>query len=271
MRSDINGTRSNARVGIMPDGNHATRKPLFYAGVVLLALGVTLGCAQAPESESAGNKMPPDQEFSGFLDDYSALKPNAKLEGEALTYVNPDEMKSLQQYVAMIVDPVEVYVASDADDSLIPERGREAVANYFHHALVGAVSDVYPVVDTPGPLVLRLRAAVVGIDTGDEVAPIEAPFETENPFPVAILIDKVGVEIELVDSDTGERIAAAVDKTNLGAGAEVGTANFSRIERFAQAKEAFDGWAGTLRDFLDAQHELTEEDAERASQAYTPY
>jgi len=215
--------------------------------------------------------MSPDQEFSGFLGDYSALEPNASLEGDALTYVNPDQMMGLRQYVAMIVDPVEVYVASDADESLIPERGREAVANYFHHALVGALSDVYPVVDTPGPLVLRLRSAVVGVDTGGEVAPIEAPFETESPFPVAIVIDKVGVEIELVDSETGVRIAAAVDRTNLGEGAEVGSENFSRLERFEQAKEAFDGWAATLRDFLDAEHELSEEDVERAYQAYQPY
>ena len=231
---------------------------------------VVVACEQ--RSEPGVKRMQTGQQFSGFLGDYTGLEPNPNLEGEALTYVNPDEMKGLRSYVAIIVDPVEVYVATDADDSLIPQRAREAVANYFKHALVGALSDLYPVVDSPGPLVLRLRAAVVGVDLGGDVAPMDkALADASNPLQRAIVIDEVGVELELVDSETGERIAAAVDKMNLGAGAEVGAENFSRLERFNEAKEAFDGWAERVRDFLDAEHQLTGEDAERASQSYRPY
>ena len=236
--------------------------------VALLMLSAVVGCSQAPKSTS--KKLQPGQEFSGFLGDYSGLTPNPALEGEVLTYVNPDKMKSLKRYVAMIVDPVEVYVVSDADESLIPERAREVVANYFRHALVGAVADAFPVVDSPGPLVLRLRSAIVGIDSG-EVAPLELPAATEKPLERAIVLEEVGVEIELLDSETGERIAAAVDRENLGAGTEVGAENFSRLERFNQAKEAFDEWAERVRAFLDAEHELTGEDAERADKAYSPY
>jgi hypothetical protein len=84
-------------------------------------------------------------------------------------------------------------------------------------------------------------------------------------------LEKVSVEMELVDSETGERIAAAVDKATLGAGAEVGSENFSRLERFNEAKSAFDQWAGRVREFLDSEHELSGEDAERALQSYRPY
>jgi hypothetical protein len=77
--------------------------------------------------------------------------------------------------------------------------------------------------------------------------------------------------MELVDSQTGDRIAAAVDKTNLGAGAEIGAVNFSRDEKFAAAKEAFDEWAGRLRAFLDSAHELKGEDLDRAEKSYKPY
>jgi hypothetical protein len=247
----------------------------------LFALAALIGCSTEPkppteskpvsESKPALKKLQPGSQFSGFLQDYSKLKPNAKLGGEALTYVNPDKMKSLHRYVAMIVDPVEVYVATDADASLIPERGREAVAKYFEHALVDAVSDAFPVVESPGPLVLRLRAAVVGIDLGGAVAPIDSPAMTAKPLERAIVLEKVGVEIELVDSETGERIAAAVDKSTLGMGAEVGSENFSRIERFNEAKRAFDQWAARVREFLDSEHELNVEDAQRAVQSYQPY
>src|SRR4051812_21615670 len=72
------------------------------------------------------DKLPAGQQFSGFLKDYGALKPSAELGGEALTYVNPDEMKSLRPYVVIIVDPAEVYVSTHAEDSQIPVRAREA-------------------------------------------------------------------------------------------------------------------------------------------------
>ena len=234
------------------------------------------GCTQEPtkpamESKSALKRVEPGKEFSGFLQDYSKFKPNEKLGGDALTFVNPDKMKSLHRYVAIIVDPVQVYVSTAADASLIPDSGRGAVAKYFEHALVEAVSDAFPVVDSPGPLVLRLRAALVGIDLGGKVAPLNDPAMVAKPMDRAIVLEKVSVEMELVDSETGERIAAAVDKATLGAGAEVGAENFSRIERYNEAKMALDQWAGRVREFLDSEHELTGEDAERALKSYQPY
>jgi len=243
-------------------------KSIWRLALALFTVAAGIGYGQT--SMTTVKQLEPGQRHSGFLGDYSQLKPNAALEGEALSYVNPDRMKSLKRYVAMIVNPVEVYVASSADESMIPDRAAEVVANYFHHALVGAVSDAFPVVDSPGPLVLRLRAAIVGVDLGGEVAPLNAPAATERPLERAVVLEKVGVEMELVDSETGERIAAAVDGTNLGEGAEVGSENFSRVERFQDAKEALDEWAQRLREFLDSEHELTGEDADRADRAYIP-
>ena len=98
----------------------------------------------------------------------------------------------------------------------------------------------------------------------------DAPADAK-PFERALNIGKVGVEMELVDSKTGERIAAMVDRTNLGAGAEVGAANFSRVQKFAAAREAFDEWASRVRTFLDSEHELKGEDAQRADKSYQPY
>jgi uncharacterized protein DUF3313 len=79
------------------------------------------------------------KEFAGFLKDYSNLKPNPNLDGNALTFVNADEQKNLHKYIAMIVDPVQVYLTSDADESKLPEKARGVGARYFHSALVGAV------------------------------------------------------------------------------------------------------------------------------------
>jgi hypothetical protein len=77
--------------------------------------------------------------------------------------------------------------------------------------------------------------------------------------------------MELVDSQTGEQIASMVDRENLGSGAEIGAVNFSRGEKWAAAREAFDGWARRVRDFLDSADELSPEDAKRADESYRPY
>jgi hypothetical protein len=237
--------------------------------LAILCCFVVPGCSVAPKSGL--KRVPEGQQNSGFLKDYSSLKANPKLDGDALTFVNDESAKNLKRYVAIIVDPVEVYVSTRADESQLPERARETVAIYFRHALETAVGDAYPIVDSQGPLVLRLRSALVGVDTGGEVAQIDDPSLTAKPLPRAIVLEKVAVEMELVDSVTGERVAAMVDHKKIGEGAEVGAENFSRVARFNQAKLAFDEWAQRVRAFLDVEHELTGEDAERTEKSYHPY
>jgi len=241
--------------------------------LAVVFLAMTMGCSKATEppagTKPAWKKIAAGQEFSGFLKDYGALKPNPNVEN-ALTYVNTDAQKNLRSYFAIVIDPIDVYIATDADEAKISEASRKALTNYFAHALTRAVYDAFPVVEAPGPLTLRLRAALVGVDVGGTVPAGDLPADIK-PFERALNIGKVGVEMELLDSETGERIAAMVDRTNLGTGAEVGAEYFSRHQRFAAAKEAFDEWASRVRQFLDSAHELTGQDAERADKAYQPY
>jgi hypothetical protein len=240
---------------------------------------VMFGCTQqqAPPKEQSKEsadppvkKIPAGQEYSGFLKDYSNLKANPNLDGDARTYVSADARKNLRSYFAIIVDPITVYVATDADEAKVNEESRKTLTSYFQHALTQAVSDAFPPVDEPGPLTLRLRAALVGVDVGGNVASSDMPSDAK-PLERTLNIGKVGVEMELVDSVTGERIAAMVDRSNLGAGAEVGAVNFSKVEKFAAAREAFDEWASRVRSFLDSAHELKGEDADRADKSYKPY
>jgi hypothetical protein len=241
--------------------------------LILIALLIlaAAGCSKPGATSGGVKKMPANQEYSGFLKDYSKLASNPNLEGAVKTFVSTDAQKNLHKYVAVIVDPVEVILASDADDSKLPEKTRAAVANYFRAALVKAVSDAFPPVDQPGPLVLRLRAAVIGVDAGGAVAASDKPEDPNDAVEHAANISKVGVEIELVDSVTGEQIAAAVDREPLGQDASVGAANISRHEKSIAARHAFDEWAMRIRTFLNHAHELKGEDAKRAEESYQPY
>jgi hypothetical protein len=231
---------------------------------VVPILVISAACSRAPKPAGV-RTMPAGKEFSGFLSDYSRLKPNPKFE-TTLSYVREDPQKNVHKYVAIIVEPVAVYVATDLDPGSLPDRGRTALANYFQQAITGAVADAFPIVLEKGPLVLRLRSAVIGVDVGP---PPDA--RGGDALERTINLGKVGVEMELVDSETGEQIAAAIDRQNLGEGAVVGSANFTREEKFRAATEAFDGWAARLRDFLDAAHELSPEDVARVKETYRPY
>jgi hypothetical protein len=258
---------------------HSLKYTFGCCGLLLLAFMFT-GCskrAQTVEQEKSRadtgttvqvHQIPAGKEFAGFLGDYSKLKPNTEIEGNALSYVRADALKNLHKYIAVIVEPVQVYVASDADISKFTPHARGALAGYFRGALTAAVADAFPVVDEKGPLVLRLRSAIVGVDIGGETAEADRAADGSEALARALNIGKVGVEMELLDSETGEQIAAMVDRENLGEGAEVGSAKFSRYDKYMAARQAFDGWAGRVRLFLDSAHELSGEDAARADKSY---
>ncbi len=220
-----------------------------------------------PTTKPAFKTVAADQEFAGFLSTYANLKSNPNFENTK-SYVTSDPAKNIHRYIAVIVDPPEVYVSTNIDQNAISERGVAALREYFQNAITNSVADAFPVVQSSGPLVLRLRSAIVGVDVG---SPSASDSTDRNALQRHLNIGKVGVEVELLDSETGEQIAAAVDRENLGKGAEVGSVSFSREEKFRAATEAFDEWAARLREFLDSAHELSPQDVERVEATNFPY
>jgi len=234
------------------------------AGVLLFAAASS--CSR-PAGTTRAQKIAAGQEYSGFLSTYANLKPNTTLE-QMKSYVTTDPAKDIHRYVAVIIDPPVVYVSTNADESAIPDRGVAALREYFQDAITDAVSDAFPVVQSSGPLVLRLRSAIVGVDV-DQLT--QGDPSNNNSLERALNIGKVRVEVELVDSETGEQIAAATDRQNLGEGAVVGSVSFSREQKFRAATQAFDGWAARLRQFLDSADELSPEDVKHIEATNFPY
>jgi hypothetical protein len=202
----------------------------------LAAVLMTLFSCSRPASQQSVRRMPAGQEFSGYLSTYANLKANPEFDS-TVSYVSQDPVKNIHKYVAVI-------------------------------AITDAVEDAFPIVQTSGPLVLRLRSAIVGVDVGQAVP---ADQKDEKSLERPINIGKVGVEMEFVDSEQGQQIAAAVDRQSLGEGVMVGSANFSHEEKFRAATQAFDGWAKRLREFLDAAHQLSPDDVARAEKTNFPY
>jgi hypothetical protein len=233
----------------------------------LTAALMTVSSCSRPANETSVKKMRPGEQFSGFLTTYANLKPSSEFEN-TVSFVSRDPAKNVHKYVAVIVEPPVVYLATEADEKALPDRGRTALAEYFQHALTESVEDAFPIVQTSGPLVLRLRSAIIGVDVGPQTSTDQ---KDEKSLDHAINMGKVGVEVEFVDSETGEQIAAAVDRQKLGEGVMVGSTTFSHEEKFRAATEAFDGWAKRLRSFMDSAHELSKDDIARAEGTNFPY
>ncbi|HRK35605.1 MAG TPA: DUF3313 domain-containing protein [Candidatus Hydrogenedentes bacterium] len=204
---------------------------------VLLAYGIA-GCA----STSQARKV----ETSGFLGDYSALRMGT---GEQAQLVYIDPSAKFKKYTKILMDPIVVY-AADPDSGLhkIPAEELKSIIDYLDATVREQLMFDYAFVDKPEPDAMRLRIAITEAK-GARV--LLSAASTVTPAGLALNGIKKGVtgastgvgeascEMEILDSVTNRRLAAAVD-SRVG-----GKANsFSKWEG---VKDAYDFWAQRLR------------------------
>ena len=191
--------------------NWATRRCLRGALGLLLLLGCSRG---RPEHASFGP--------SGFLGDYSELRPGGK--GRArLVYLDP--AVDFSPYERVILDPVVVWKSDDERFAGISPAQREALAREFQAELERAFAQEFAIGGGDAePGTLRARNALT--------AAIAAPGSSDPES-----LQYVEVELELLDAATNRRLAAAVDSTGARPAAERGAA------QALDAKAAFSEWA----------------------------
>jgi len=178
-------------------------------GRAMIALGVLAafaGCA-AKQTRSAAP--------SGFLRDYSQLHKGK--EGQALlVYVNPSA--HFAQYSKVLIEPVTIW--HSAATSSIPTDEAQLLADELDDALRLALDEDFKVVEAPGPGVLRVRAAITEAEgswhVDDHVAgrfdPNLRAVKAEPSSATRDFVGEAGVEAEVLDGVSGERLLAAVDR-----------------------------------------------------------
>jgi hypothetical protein len=214
-------------------------------GVVLLAAGcVTQGAAPLPPS--------------GFLTDDDDLAPGAR-GGASLAWKHPDF--DLGAYDRLMLDPLEIRFAPDADGADVPPEQVVVLAAYFRRAVVDALGDAYPVVTAPGPGVLRVRTALTNVkpsrpalDTATNVPPARAvDLAASLVTGRHLFVGEAAIEAEFLDAQggprQGERMLAIVDR-RAGGKTPAGV-----LDPWDDAESAFDHWAALLRERLDRAHE----------------
>ncbi|MFO1372304.1 MAG: DUF3313 domain-containing protein [Candidatus Competibacteraceae bacterium] len=223
------------------------------------------GCASQPTT--AESYKP-----SGFLSDYSQLQPAPDGSG-AQVYFKPGF--NLKDYNRVLLDPIKVWYRNDAEYKGIDPNELKTLTDYFHQALVKALEPAYPLVNKPGPGVLRIRTAVTELtptNTGMSVVTLVVPYAAVADVASgggtgsAPYLGDAAIEAEFRDSRSNELLAAYVDKRvgkkydvdmkeGVGSAVSKGVDSYSRAySTWGYAQQAFDYWAQKLRRRLDEAH-----------------
>ncbi len=178
---------------------------------------------------------------TGFLTDYSRLR---KESNTTLRHINK---QALANYSNFIVDPVKVHFHHGAKaiehrtEGKLTQQQLTDKTNYFHTMIVKAVEDSgNRVVYQPAAGVARLRIAITDIQKSDLI----------SLMPTAKVIGGTGIggasmEAEIVDSITGEQVAAIVESRK---GTRIPLANLGDWDA---ARQVIKDWAKSLQKRLE--------------------
>ncbi len=208
---------------------------------LLMAMVMFLGgCAQTQQTRSV--------EQSGFLGDYSMLREGEKDEAR-LVYMNPKA--NWVAYKKVMIDPVTIWLGKDSDLKKLSPEERQRLANELWAKLTEALRPDYEIVQLPGPGVLRFQAAITdaeasmpGLDTVSSIVP-QLRLLTGAKGMVAGgkpgFVGEASVEAKITDAQSGELLAAAVDRRAGTKSLRGSTNSWNDVE------QAYQYWADKLR------------------------
>lgn len=212
------------------------------AAVVAIALILTAGCAATHQARNV--------KTSGFLQDYAQLQEGTG--GEALLiYTNPQA--DFRKYTKIMLDPIKVYPGvGDSFFRTISPEDLQKLVNYLDATLRNHLRENFTFVNEPGPGVMRIRIALteadpanVPLDVVSSVVPVGMALSAMQrvAFGHGTGVGAVSAEFEAMDSQTGERLAAAVDR-RIG---DKYTGQFNKFSKWRATRAAFDYWAERLK------------------------
>jgi hypothetical protein len=218
------------------------------AGIVILAVLVAATAASAALMEE-------EITYSGFLKDYSRLEKGPE-DGIDRRYVK--KKVYFRKYEKIMMDHVVFYFKKDAESREIDPQELKELADAFHKKMADALLGAYPMVSEPGPDVMRVRFAITelepttrGLNTITTVVPIGLAVSVvkKGVTGSATFVGGVTMEVEILDSVTGERLAAGVDSRS-GQKYKV----TKGVTKWGLVEEIFEDWAEKFKDWLDVVH-----------------
>ena len=156
-----------------------------------------------------------------FLSDYSKLsKPSDGTED--LMYVAPGAFERLAEYDKIFVDQPEIFLSPSSKYKGLKPDDMKIVVDLFRDALTTELGSSYEIVDQPGLGVLYIRLALVDLHlkkakrgllsyTPGGALIHAAKTAMQNDVTKKISLIEVTIEGEMIDSSTGEVLAAIIE------------------------------------------------------------
>lgn len=201
-------------------------------------------------SLSAGNTFA-DGHYSGFLDDYSKLAPDA---GRPGAKVYRAQGMSLAKYDKIALTPIEMWLSPDSKYKGLAADDMKVLTDTFAAEIVSALEPAYPVVSVAGPGVLQARIAIANVTLKKKKRGLlsftPAGFALTTLKDIAgkrIILDSAVIEVELTDSETGAVVGLLVDDLAQSTGKEESQDSWAKLQK------AFQFYAERFRGRLDAE------------------
>ena len=216
-------------------------KPREILVALIATATLVAGCAASQQAREV--------QESGFLgSDYALLRPGE--EGEALlVYRNPDAPWS--SYDKIKLDPVTIWAGEGSEFEDFSQPERQELADTLYTMVNEELSQDLQMVDQPGPGVLQVQVAITDAQTSN---PTMDTISTVLPQALLLsqakglvtgkpgFVGEASVEVRATDGQTGELVAAAVDRRVGGK-----SVSGAPADSWDDVREAYRYWAKQLR------------------------
>lgn len=173
----------------------------------------------------AGTKQARTVEPSGFLQDLYPQMREGKGDEALLVYRNPHvDWPTKATYKKVLLDPVMIWRGKDSKSQGLDQKDAQVIADSFYALLYQELAKDYEMVTEPGPKTFRMQAALTEAEQSRPVLDILS--SVPAPFNVAFVASTIktlstgkplfkggaSIEAKVMDADSGEVLAAAVDR-----------------------------------------------------------
>ena len=178
---------------------------------------------------------------SGFLDNYSQLQPGESGQA-ALIYRNPDT--DFRQYDRFMIDDVAIWYSKEESLREVSDEDLKQLALLLKVRIIEALkNEGLTRVKEPGSGVMRIRTAITDAKPSKPVLDIVTTVVPKSrivssvkrlAFGTHSFVGRAGIEGEVLDSQTGERLGAMVDRRAGGKTLEGSLNSWNDVERSFQ-------------------------------------
>ena len=210
------------------------------------AIKTLLCCAMLGLGGCAGSQVDPSQ-YSGFLKDYSLLKPAESATGApVMRWIDPDV--KLSKYTQVYIEPSQFF-PKPQPTAVISAQTLQSITRYYDAALKRELGKDMPLAQGPGPDTIIVRPAITAVSTRTEGL---KPYEVVPIALVAAAVNtaaggrdqnvEIATEAAFLDADSHKVLAQVVRK-----GSGTSLENDKTQLTVDNVKPVLDGWATDLR------------------------